>query len=570
MPFSFFQQTIPTLHSAALILGAAAFLSRLLGLFRDRLLAATFGASRELDLYYAAFQIPDFIYSILLLGAASMAILPIFIETIGKNRRDAERFINELLSLFFIAGAALVSVGFFLVPILIPIIFPGFDILSQNEVSYLTRIMLISPLLLGLSSILTSAIQAERKFIAYAAAAILYNIGIIIGIIFFVPLWGMSGLAFGVILGALLHFLSQFFTYGTLGFSIQPIKNLFSANVKEVLILSGPRVLAASSQQIAFMILLGIASTLSQGSIAVFQFANNLVFLPVGIFGLSYATALFPKLTEFALARDMENFFKNLFIGIRTIAFWVVPCAFLFIVLRAHIVRVVLGAGIFDWSDTRLTAAVFAVLVPALIGSSLTLLFLRGFYALKSTWLPLGINIFSFFISIVGAFYFVWVLKSDTSFAHITYVLFRIGDILGGEILGISLGYTLGVIINAICLMALLFWLVKKTLNGSPKDISTKKELFIPLMFIFLASLVGAGAAYGILFLFGPLFALTTFVSVLTQGMIAGTVGVLVYAAMLYFLKSEDFYSISGSFQRKFFKLGILPQQWNEEKDRIE
>src|SRR3989344_4443042 len=423
--------SIYSVNAAALLLGAAGLLSRLLGIFRDRMLAERFGAGRELDLYYAAFQIPDFMVTLFILGAGSAAILPIFQEYLAKNKEEARNLISEI-TVFFLAGASLACMSaFILAPYLINFIVPGFSETERTTAALLTRIMILSPLFFGLSGIFSSVVQSFHRFFAYAVAPLLYNLGIIAGIMIFVPFWGVKGVALGVILGALLHLGIMFFTVKTLGF-VPSLAwyNLYQARigagVKRVLKLSFPRVLSLSFSQITGVILIAIGSTLSSGSIAIFQFAHNLYFFPIGIFGVSYSIAVFPRLSRAYLSGNGGEFFYELFSGMRSVLFWILPSAALFLVLRAHIVRVALGAGEFSWEDTRLTAAVLAVFVFSMFMHALISFLIKGFYALNNTKIPLLINIGASFISVVIAVIFTKVFAHQSAFRDFAVSLVRI------------------------------------------------------------------------------------------------------------------------------------------------
>ena len=201
--------SISSVHAAALLIGSAGLVSRLLGMFRNRLLAAHFGAGRELDIYFAAFQIPDFVATLFLLGAGSAAILPVFQEYMHENKQRAYDLISSLQTSFLLASAVVAGIVFFFVPALLGIIVPGFSGVDLDMTIMLTRIMLLSPIFLGLSSILSAVVQSYQRFLAYALAPIFYNLGIIVGIIFFVPRFGIMGLGMGVALGAILHWIIQ-------------------------------------------------------------------------------------------------------------------------------------------------------------------------------------------------------------------------------------------------------------------------------------------------------------------------------------------------------------------------
>src|SRR3989344_4158314 len=176
---SFTNQTSNGVHSADLILGV----------LRDRMLASQFGAGRELDIYYAAFQIPDFLSVLFLLGAASAAILPVFQEELNKGREEARKFLSNLISIFALGAGVAAIISFFLMPVLVYLIIPGFSAEEQAFTTTLSRIMLFSPLFLGISAIFSTVTQSFQRFLAYALAPIFYNVGIIVGIIFLVPIF---------------------------------------------------------------------------------------------------------------------------------------------------------------------------------------------------------------------------------------------------------------------------------------------------------------------------------------------------------------------------------------------
>ncbi len=562
MILSLLSRKILSLHAAALILGAAGFLSRLLGLFRDRLLAGIFGAGRELDIYYAAFQIPDFVYTVLLLGAGSMAVLPIFMQAVGKGHEEAEQCISELLRFFCVVAASAIGIAIIFTPAIMARCFVGFSGDELSTAVFLTRIMFLSPLFLGLSGIFMSVTQAYQRFIAYSLSGVLYNVGIIFGIVAIVPAFGVRGLGFGVVLGALLHLAVQVVVYRRLGFSLILRGSLWSGRIWEVLYLSMPRVIAHSLWHITFAILLGFASTLSPGSIAIFQLSNNIAFLPVGIFAISYGTALFPQLSQSALNRDGERFWEGIFFGMRTILFWVTPIAFLLIVLRAHVIRVILGAGAFNWADTRLAAATVAVLAFGLIAESINTLFLRAFYSVKMTWLPLAANAIAMTGGILSAVILTRALERSGVFSERVYALFRITDLSGGEVIGVAMGFAAMSIIDVFIQGALLFVFVRR--RFFPDATLMSRTAFVrPVGKIFFASGIGAFVAYSALRWFSPLFPLDAFVPVFLHGLLAGAVGIFAWGVILYSMGSEDFDAVMASFKKKLFSVDILPREWN-------
>lgn len=552
---------ISNVHSAAFLLGAAGLLSRLLGILRDRMLAANFGAGRELDVYFAAFQIPDLVAVVFLLGAGSAAILPIFQEYLAKDKEKARVLISQLFFLFALGAALVMLMALFLAPYFMRLVTPGFSAEDRALTVTLTRIMLLSPLLLGLSSILSAVVQSFQRFLAYALAPVLYNLGIIVGIFFFVPIWGVPGLAAGVVLGALGHFALQFLAVAQAGFGPRLLTwgNLFSAGAFRVLRLAFPRVLSISVTRLTILVLVAIGSTLAAGSIAVWQLAQNLYFVPVGIFGVSYAIALFPKLSRSYIGKDAPSFFRELFLGLRTIVFWIMPTAVIFIVLRAHIIRAALGAGAFSWEDTRLSAAVLAALTIAMLAEGVTSLLIKGYYALENTWRPLVINISASLVSIALAFLFSRMLAADSSLRSFLTGIFRIADLPNPEVLGLALGFSLGLVLNILFLYFALQRLAERTFKVC------ERYPLLTLWKIILAALAAGAAAYAARVSFSETLPLITFARVLGQGVIAGAIGFGVYFGALWLLGAEEMQWVASALHKRLLRIKVLPQHWDGE-----
>jgi len=549
-------KSMSSVHAAALLIGSAGLVSRVLGMYRNRLLAAHFGAGRELDMYFAAFQIPDFIATLFLLGAGSAAILPVFQEYMQKDRESAHRLISSLQISFLAASCLSIAIIFFFVPLLLKIIVPGFSDGDRAITALLTRIMLLSPIFLGLSSILSAVIQSFQRFFAYALAPIFYNIGIIAGIIFFVPIFGVMGLGFGVVLGAILHWSIQMISITHVGMRPWLAMHRISGGVKKVFRLSLPRVMSLSFAQITVIGLTAIGSTLHAGSIAVFKLSQDLYFVPVALIGVSYSVVIFPRLNQAFLNRNAQAFYHELFLGIRTITLWIAPTIALFIVLRAHIVRVALGAGQFSWEDTRLTAASLAILAIAMIAGGITQLLIKAFYALEETWTPLIINIFASVFSIVSAIIFSRVLRGSSEFISFTLNTLRVGDLSSADMLGLALGFTAGLLIDNI-----LLYIALRRIAYAEFGTRFAFPWWSMASIAIAASLAGI-SAYAVRLTFQPL-PLITLARVLLQGLVAGIIGFAVYIALLMVLKNEDVAAIRKSFTRKLITLRVLPKSWN-------
>ncbi len=380
------------LTTAAALVAFASLLSRLLGLVRDRLLASTFGAGNALDAYYAAFRLPDLMYNLLILGALSAAFIPVFTEYLERRgEEEAWRLAEEVLSVVAFTMSIIGMVLALGAPWIMPLIAPGFSPEKIALTVGLARIMFFSPLLLGLSGIMGGILQSTGRFFAFAFAPVLYNLGIIFGILFLVPHWGITGAAWGVVLGALLHLLAQAAVALRLGVRRLPMPNGRHEGVRRIMKMMLPRTAGLAVTQIQLVVLLALASSLRTGDVAVFNLATNLQSVPLGLVGVSYGVVAFSALARSAGRKDMAEFHEVLADAARKILFFVLPITGLSLILRVPLVHFVLGHGQFDAAAAARTVLVFQWMAVSLAFQCLTPLFARAFYAQQDTWTPVVI-----------------------------------------------------------------------------------------------------------------------------------------------------------------------------------
>lgn len=490
-----------SVSQGALIVAFFSIASRLVGLLRDRLLASTFGADSVLDSYYAAFKIPDFIFNTFVLGALTAAFIPVFIQyrhTEGQLR--AYQLTNKVLNLLLIILALSVLVGWLTAPLLVKLIAPGFDLVSLNLTIKLTRVMLGAVIIFGAANVLGGVLQAEQRLLAFAAAPILYNLGIILGLLLFVPYVGAMGLAGGVILGSVLHLGIQWMAVWRLGWRWRPLLSLKDVGVKEVLKLLGPRTLGLAASQINQVVTVSFISHLSVGSLAAFSLALNLHSFPINVFGVSLAVAVFPLLSQANSVNNYQDFISYFSRNLRRVLFYVLPLSVLFLVLRAQLVRVVLGSGVFDWSDTIRTAQAVGFLSLAAVSDSLLPLVARSFYALKDTVTPLIASLVSLAIN----FLLLWLLQPY-------------------GLAGVGLAYVSASVVNLFILLAIL---------GARLGSLDSSLILDGLWRMSIGSLVAAAAAYGTLHLAAAWVNMNTFWGIFLQGALAGMIGCLSYLIM--------------------------------------
>lgn len=511
---------------AAFIIFSAGITSRILGLLRDRILASQFGAGDTLDIYYAAFRIPDLIYNLLVLGALSAAFIPIFTGLVSRdNKEEAWKLSSGMLTLGVIIISLLSIILAILAPYIMKLITPGFSESKVAEAVMFTRIMFLSPLLLGISAIFGGILVSFKKFLVYSLAPIMYNIGIIIGAVFFVKIMGPIGLAWGVILGAGLHMLIQYPAVKHSGFKYKLIISevIKNSNLRRVIRLMIPRTMGVAVNQINLLIITIFASMLATGSLTVFNFANNIQSAPLGLFGIAFAIAVFPTLSSFAAKNNKEEFIKNFSQAFRQILFFIIPLSVFIVILRAQLVRVVLGSGKFDWEDTILTFEVLGILALSLFAQSLVPLLTRSFYALQNTKTPFYIALFSEAINIL-------------------IVVMLIGKY---QLIGLAVAFSVASIVNMILLLSAL-----RIKLDSLDDKNIIKSVFK----ISVASLIAGVAVQYLKHFVNNYVDLDTFIGIFIQLMVSGGVGVMIFILASYFLKMEEFYYFKKSIIKRLFK----------------
>lgn len=543
-----FNTEFSKISEAAIVLGFFTFMSQILAIFRDRFLAGNIGAGSTLDIYYAAFRIPDLLFT---LGASLVSVsilMPFFKSRLDNSVESGRQFIHEIFTVFFIFITLMALIAIVVMPFLAEYLFPGFNAVEMKEVVLLSRVMLLSPVLLGISNLFATITQAFKKFFVYALAPVFYNVGIIVGIAVLYPLFGIIGLGYGVILGALLHMLIQLPVVVGQGFKPGFTKHIDWKHIKEVVKHSLPRTITLSMSKIVFLIFVSIASALVAGSISVFNLAYNLQSVPLAIIGVSYSVAAFPVLVDFYNSKDHVKFMSHVMGPIRQIVFWSLPVISLFVVLRAQIVRVILGTGNFDWSDTRLTAAALALFIISVVAQSIVLLLIRAYYAAGKTWKPLWITLVSSTLTIVFGYVFITAYNSLPFIKEFFETILRIPGVEGSSVIMLPLAYSLGMFIN----LALLWVGFKRDFNFSG-SYGVAKSLLQSL----IASGIMAIVAYLGLQLLDPYFSQDTTFGVFGHGFSSGIIAIVLGGIFLRLIKNQEFSVFLRSIKKKLWKTKI-------------
>lgn len=542
---NFLHKEIRGLHEAAYLLGVFTLLSQILALVRDRLLASEFGAGEILDIYYAAFKVPDFIFVSVASLVSFSVLIPFLAERMEDPNQNSRKLISDVFTSFFGLIFLVSIIAFLAAPWILKLLFPGIaEGGNFGQLVLLTRIMLLQPILLGASNLFASITQIYQKFLIYAISPLLYNLGIISGIVLLYPVMGVSGLAWGVVFGALAHMLIQAPFLIRVGYFPRFNININFKEVKRVMSLSIPRTIALSSQQGSIIVLMSLASLITAGSISVFKLSFNLMNVPLAIIGASYSVAAFPTLSKLFSNGERSKFFAHIVTAARHIIFWALPVTFLFLVLRAQIVRVILGSGRFDWTDTRLTAAALGLFVLSLLSHSFMLLFTRGYYAAGITKKPVLVNVSSAVVAIFSGYVFVQLFNNFPFWKFFMEDLLRVNGIEGTAVLMLPLGYSVGMILNSL----VIWFLFQRDFRNFSAALA--KSFFRSLS----AAIVMSFVTHLLLDVFDDVFDLQTFMGVFLQGFLAGIGGIFVGILLLRLLGSRELKEVWSSLHNKFWK----------------
>jgi putative peptidoglycan lipid II flippase len=522
-----------TIANAAVILGVTGLLSNILGLFRERMIAGHFGASHMTDAFYASFRLPDLIFNLLILGALSSAFIPVFVEKISQSKKtEANKIASSFLNFILIFTAIFGIIIFVLAPKLVPFLLPGFfnrpepDFNILQTTVWMTRVMILSPILFSISAVFGGILNSYKKFVAFSLAPIIYNLSIMFSIAFLTPYFEppILALTIGVISGAFLHAFIQWPSVRSTGYRWRPILDFRGGEVPRLLKLMIPRSLAIGTSQINLLVDTIVASFFV-GGITVLTFANDIQTVPTVIFAISIATAIFPVLSEAASKKDMKDFMKNFSWSARRILYFMIPATIGIIVLRAQIVRLVFGTGSFSWDNTYWTTKALLFFAIGLIAQGLIPLLLRTFYSIQDTRTPL-------YIALV-----VMVVNAVLSVTLPFIPALELG------VSGVALAFSIAGIVNAV----LMFMVLHERIGALDPD----HKIFESTARLIAASLAMGLVAHYSLYFFDWFFD-TEFV----LGLLAQTAGAVAVSAVFYFLVTwklncEETKFILGRFHRK-------------------
>lgn len=509
---------------AAIILGASSLVSRLVGLVRERVLATTYGAGDVTDAFLAAFRVPDLIFNLVTIGALSAAFIPLFTAKLvkgDKGDKSAFVFAAAVLNLLLVVVAVCSLIYAIFAPAIVPLITPGFHTEKLEVTIMLSRIMALQPILLTASFVVSGVLNSYKRFTAYALAPVLYNVGIIIGVKYLAPTMGLSGLAWGVVLGAVLHISVQLPSFWRVGFRWKPRFISSWSDFKAIWQMMVPRVFGLGVEQVKLMVVTILGSGLLSGSISVFTWANNLQFIPIGIFGLAFAQAAFPTMAEQVARGQQKEFRRTLTKTFRYILFFVIPVSVLFYLLRAQIVRVLFGDGAFDWEDTIMTFETLGILMISVFAQATIPLLTRAFYVEHDTKTPVIVSIISIVVNVVLAL----VLSP------------RFG------VQGLAFAFSASAILQLLLLLGILHWQLKGF---------DDRQVLWSLARISGSSLLAGVIAQVLKYPVAMVVDMQRYWGIATQLTVSFAGGILMYVAVCWLFKSPELMAIKHYLPRKF------------------
>ncbi len=499
-----------TIKGATTILMVTLFLSNILGFLRDRFLAQKLPAA-EIDMYFNAFRLPDLVFNVLILGAVTTAFIPVFTDYLFKENKDqtAWRLANSIINMAAILLLVSLGILYLLLPVLIPILSPFREPERINQTILLARVLMIQPFFFGLSYIAGSVLNSFKRFAAYSIAPLIYNLSIIGGIVYLTPYFGTMGVVYGVLIGALLHFLTQVPTLSTLGYRYQPVIDLKSPGLRRMLNLMAPRTVQLVMMQLPILAFAHIAAQLTTGSVGSLNFADNIQTVPTVIFGNAFAMASFPYLSEAFSSKKFKDFNYYLARSTKAALFFLLPSAAGLYLLRIQIVRLILGSGHFGWDQTIMTADALGAYAIGIVALGLVPLYLRGFFAMHDTRTPMLVSIPTTILTVVAG-----------------YIMSHYFGVKG-----LALAYSLGSVGQFIILYTIL---------RQRARFEGERDVWMSALLYLLLSLVMAAAIQLTKDLVGTSTDLHYGINVLYQGGLGIVVGSVVYMGLAIALKLEE------------------------------
>jgi putative peptidoglycan lipid II flippase len=465
-------------------------LGKLTGLLRTRLLSASFGTGAEFDAFTAANQLPEVFVTLISGGALAAAFIPVYSSLLsGDSARRSARLANSILTLVIAVLGGLSALGILLAPwITSTLLVPDFSPEMQQLTADLMRIILLQTTLFGIGGVLSSILNAHQHFALPALAPVALDIGYIIGIIFFVPSMGVVGLAWGTVVGGLLHIAIQVPALRRFHYRYRPALDLQMAGVREVIRLMGPRIITLGSVQIADLFIIRLTSGLALGSTSGYFYAYYLMQLPETLLGTSIAIVVFPTMAEHYNSGDIEGLKRLSMTALRIIWMLTIPAAVGLVLLGREAITLFLQYGAFTAASTQLVYGTLVFFSIRVVSEASLEILARLFYAQHNTKTPMFIALGWLAISAALAYMFVGqlgiaglALASTVAFSLQSLALFLLNRRRLGYLYERELLLTLFRALLGAAGMAVVITLIGRAIGNT-------------LLFLFLAGAAGLGA----------------------------------------------------------------------------
>ena len=526
-----------SVKSAAIVLASSTLISALLGLFRDRLLNSTYLGTYPtgIDAYTAAFTIPDFMFFILTSGALAVSFIPVFNQRLAtgnkKSAWEMSSSLTNLLALVTLVSSILIMI--FADPLIRYIVSPGLDESGMILAINMTRVIAINPFLFSIATVLTSMQQAVGRFVFYAFAPAIYNIGIIIGITWFtggINLFGVQifeggimGVALGVILGAILQLIVSLIGLFGLGFGYDFKIYWKNQGFRTILKLLPPRSLDQGIDYVNGIVNTNLSSRMGAGAVRSFNQATSLHQMPINLIGVAISTAFFPKLTEELGTGEPGEFYNTFRRALRTIIWIALPVAVITFFTRGYVTSFISNIGNNDQNGT--IASVLGMLAIAIFARSVFHIASRGFYAYQDTKTPFRVSIIAIGLTIGLSVWFY---------------------MLGWGVDGLGAAQSIGAIVEIIILMVIL----QKRAKGKLLN----KDFWKAMLRMTIATVVAGCVAFS-LTKFIPLMATdNSLVVTVPKFLLIAFTSLLVYMVASYFLNLAEVEPIVNYVKKVLFR----------------
>lgn len=446
---------------AALVVLLGFLASGLLGLVRTSVIASAFGTSNQLDAFFAAQRLPEMLFNLVAGGALGSAFIPVFSRFLNDDddptHQQAWQLASATMTLSASAAGILAVLFGVLAPWLVPLFLApdsvGADV--QQLTIRLMQLMLITPVVFSISGLLMGILNAHQLFTLPALAISMNNIGLIVGALFF-SRWlspdgtpNIYGLAYGAVLGAVLHLFVQLPGLRGLGAKLRFLPRFSVQGVREVLLLMGPRVLGLAVVQINFIVNVRLSLPMLEGSTAALTTAFALMFFALGIIAQSIGTALFPTLSALAAQNDIDGFRERLTSAMRSVLFLSLPAMVGLILLGEPLITMIAERGAWTAESTQATAWALSFFALGIAGHSLLEVLSRAFYALSDTWTPVWVGLLAMIANILLSLWFIRFMGDPNSLAR-------------GPFAGLALANSVTTLLES----AVLWWLMRRRIHG--------------------------------------------------------------------------------------------------------